>query len=47
MKLYFVTTNNYKVKEVKQYLGGTGLELQQVDRIVYLAIQICPFLPGE
>jgi XTP/dITP diphosphohydrolase len=30
MKLYFVTTNAYKVKEVQQYLAGSGLELQVV-----------------
>jgi XTP/dITP diphosphohydrolase len=30
MKLYFVTTNNFKIKEVERYLAGTDLELQQV-----------------
>lgn len=30
MKLYFVTTNDYKIKEVEQYLAGTDLELQPV-----------------
>ena len=30
MKLYFVTTNDYKVGEVQRYLRGTGLDLQPV-----------------
>lgn len=30
MKLYFVTTNDYKVKEVQRYLTGTTLEVQHV-----------------
>lgn len=30
MKLDFVTTNDYKVKEVRRYLTGTALEMQQV-----------------
>jgi XTP/dITP diphosphohydrolase len=30
MKLYFVTTNDFKVKEVERYLAGTDLQLQCV-----------------
>lgn len=30
MKLYFVTTNNFKIKEVEGYLTGTDLQLQPV-----------------
>jgi XTP/dITP diphosphohydrolase len=44
MKLYFVTTNDYKVKEVQEYLVGFDLELQpvpyQIQEILNLDLEV-------
>jgi XTP/dITP diphosphohydrolase len=44
MKLYFVTINNFKIKEVEGYLTGTELELQpiayQIQEILNLDLEI-------
>lgn len=44
MKLYFVTTNDYKVKEVERYLAGTDLKLQavsyQIQEVLNLDLEV-------
>lgn len=44
MRLYFVTTNDYKIKEVQGYLAGAALELQpvayQIQEILNLDLEV-------